>query len=140
MWFLRCVCGAIAYAELMKTLDAWVLRLIGCSCLIFLTLSGVGCATAKVDWDNRVGDYTMDQAILDFGPPDKEAKLTDGTTVVEWLTVRGYSRGSFSPVGGVRYYGSPWVVHYADTPTPDRYLRLVFSKEGVLRSWHKVLK
>src|ERR1043166_6792329 len=65
-----------------------------------------GCATHRIDWAGRVGNYTMDQAIVEFGPPDKQAKLADGTVVAEWLTSHGY-RQTYT-VGG--YYGicRPW--------------------------------
>ena len=42
----------------------------------------VGCATNRVDWNARVGNYTYQQAVLDMGPPDRQAKLEDGTTVL----------------------------------------------------------
>src|ERR1035438_7574441 len=44
-----------------------------------------GCVTQKIDWPARVGNYTYDQAIMKLGPPDKSAKLTDGTVVADWL-------------------------------------------------------
>ena len=44
----------------------------------------------RIDWAARVGNYTYDQAVMDFGPPDKSAKLTNGTVVADWLTQRGY--------------------------------------------------
>jgi len=40
-----------------------------------------GCAAHRVDWASRVGNYTLDQAITEYGPPDKQAKLTDNTVV-----------------------------------------------------------
>lgn len=48
-----------------------------------------GCATQKINWAGRVGAYTFDQAVVELGPPDKQAKLTDGSVVAEWLTRRG---------------------------------------------------
>jgi hypothetical protein len=53
---------------------------------LLATLLFAGCVTEKIDWAVRVGVYTHDQAILDLGPPDKSAKLSDGTVVAEWLT------------------------------------------------------
>ena len=47
-----------------------------------------GCVTQKIDWPARVGNYTHDQAVTELGPPDKSAKLTDGTVVADWLTHR----------------------------------------------------
>ncbi len=45
-----------------------------------------GCVTQQIDWAAQVGNYTYDQAVLELGPPDKSAKLTDGTVVADWLT------------------------------------------------------
>ena len=53
--------------------------------LVLLT----GCATPRIDWQARVGHYTYDQAILELGPPEKSATLTDGSVVADWLTQRG---------------------------------------------------
>src|SRR5687767_9881823 len=91
--------------------------------LIWAALFLVACNTPKINWDSRVGNYTYDQAVIDFGPPDKSARLSDGSTVSEWLTYRG-SRGTS------HYYHGPFYTHpygsmgYYDPPTPDRFLRL----------------
>jgi hypothetical protein len=106
---------------------------------VFLTAILIaGCATPQIDWDSRVGGYTYDQAVLEMGPPDKLEQLSDGTKVAEWLTGRGYSRGSF--VGPGFYSGGPWIHHYAEPSTPDRYIRLIFDPSGRLTSWKAVLK
>ena len=93
-----------------------------------------GCATTpKIDWQSRVGNYTYDQAVLDFGPPDKYAKLGDGTQVAEWLTSRGRSSGYSSYVGRNSVY-------YSDASSPDYYLRLSFDASGRLQSYKKYAK
>jgi hypothetical protein len=92
-----------------------------------------GCATMpKINWQARIGNYTYDQAVVEFGPPDKSAKLTDGTTVAEWLLQRGevietpgpyfYSPGYFGPPGPA----------YSRTYFPARFLRLTFGANGKL--------
>jgi len=94
-----------------------------------------GCATTKkIDWDNRIGSFTFDQAVTELGPPDKSAKLNDGTSVCEWLIKKGYSRGIV--------HGSPglWVQYYEETSSPDVYLRLTFGSDGKLISWKKIVK
>jgi hypothetical protein len=95
-----------------------------------------GCATQKVNWNNRVGNYTFDQAVIELGPPERSAKLSDGRTVSEWLLYRGRSSGG-------SYYYSPgfggfWSYH--DPQFPDRYLRLAFSPEGRLENWKRIAK
>jgi hypothetical protein len=46
-----------------------------------------GCVTQKIDWSARVGNYTYAQAVMELGPPDKSAKLTDGTVVATGLRI-----------------------------------------------------
>ncbi len=102
-----------------------------------------GCATTpKIDWNSRIGSYTYEQAVMDFGPPDKYARLTDGTTVAEWLTRRGYTT-----VHGMYGYGySPWFYGpyypgYIDSYTsPDYYLRLIFGPDNRLKAWKTFYK
>jgi hypothetical protein len=106
--------------------------------LAFLTWLAAGCSTTpKVDWNSRVGNYTFDQAVSELGPPDKQAKLSDGSTVAEWIT--GRSGGSAFSVGtGV--YGRSTGVGVSQTVGSggaQRVLRLVFDKDGRLQSWSK---
>src|SRR2546422_1315490 len=86
-----------------------------------------GCKTTpKVDWNSRVGNYTYDQAVAELGPPDKSAKLSDGTMVAEWMTRRGYSGGTGGVVYGYGYpyyYCPPPFYHpYYDPPSPDYFI------------------
>jgi hypothetical protein len=100
--------------------------------LIALAIAVGGCATKpKIDWNARIGNYTFDDAVREMGPPDKSAKLSDGTLVCEWLTMRGYSRGHYA------YFPGSLPYYWTDPPSPDRFLRLVFSPEGKLVEWKK---
>lgn len=95
-----------------------------------------GCATHRVDWNARVGSYTFDQAITDLGPPDKQAKLSDGKLVAEWIS--RYSNGGAIAVG-TGYYGYPGGISYVQT-YPSYYenrLRLTFTTNNVLAAWAK---
>ena len=123
----------------MKRLISFSPQAFGAFVLAIVTLTFLGCATARIDWDSRVGSYTYDQAVLDMGPPDRSETLTDGTKVAEWMTARGYARGTMTSFGGY-YYGHPSVNYYSEQPSPDHLIRLTFAKEGALRSWRKVLK
>jgi hypothetical protein len=107
-------------------------------CALLLT----GCATNRINWSERVGTYTIDQAMVEFGPPDKTAKLSDGGTVAEWLTRHGYSYVS-SPwsYGYYPYAYPPYYPHYFDTVnSPNYYLRLIFTPEGRLTTWKEFAK
>lgn len=111
--------------------------------IIGLLLFIVGCATGpRIDWASRIGNYTYEQAILELGPPDKNATLTDGTVVAEWLTQRGYAY-SYAP--SYRYspyhYGPIYQPTYIDTyATPDVFLRLIFAPDGRLQDYKKSYK
>lgn len=97
-----------------------------------------GCATHKIDWAGRVGNYTFDQAVVELGPPDKQATLADGSVVADWLTRRGRT-AVYSAAGG--YYGGPgWPYSapvYVGAATPDYFLRLNFAPDRKLTAWKK---
>ncbi len=108
--------------------------------LMLMALGLAGCVTApKIDWQARVGNYTYDQAILELGPPDKSAKLTDGAVVADWLTQHAQTIGApepyFLPPGC--YFG-PLTPMYSQTYVPAQYLRLTFSPDGKLKSWKRI--
>ena len=120
----------------MKTaffLSTSCLRIMAGLCLMLWL---AGCATQRVDWAARVGHYTYEQAVLDLGPPDKQAKLADGTVVAEWLTDRGgtYAYSTPGPYG-------PFYSGYLNTyTTPGRFVRLIFDINGQLTAWKKFYK
>jgi hypothetical protein len=115
-----------------------------CLVSLALVLGLVGCATPRVDWSTRVGDYTYDQAVLEMGPPERHARLTDGSVVAEWLESRGLRSSYIS--GGFGYHGhhhSPWGYYagpgfIAETQAPDTFIRLTFDKDGKLVTWKHV--
>ena len=110
------------------------------SAITLLALALTGCATRKIDWAGRVGNYSFDQAVLEIGLPDKQAKLTDGTLVVEWLTRRSYAY-STPAFGYGGYYGSPYGAPFypprIDNYSPDYFLRLTFGPDGELIAWKR---
>ena len=99
-----------------------------------------GCAT-PINWQARVGIYTYDQAVMDYGPPMAFATLSDRSTVAEWMIERGavvatpspymYGPGYWGPVGGGYYY---------PTYFPARFLRLTFTPDGKLKAWKQYSK
>jgi hypothetical protein len=97
-----------------------------------------GCKTTpKVDWNARVGSYTYDRAVTELGPPDKVAKLSDGTTVAEWVT--GHRSGSSFSFGTGMYsgHGGVAVGQTVGGGGGLRFLRLVFGPDNRLVSWSK---
>jgi hypothetical protein len=93
-----------------------------------------GCATGKIDWGTRIGAYTYDEAVREYGPPDKSAKLSDGTSVHEWLTWRGRDTTS------VHTYRGRWFSRYDYVSSPDEFLRLTFGPDDRLKEWKRVMK
>jgi hypothetical protein len=111
-------------------------------CLVMVLATG--CATGpRIDWNSRIGTYTYDQAVLDMGPPDKVATLTNGTKVAEWLVSRSYAQGVVPVVGpyeGYPYFYGPAFTYYSAPPAPNRYLQLTFGPDGRLAAWKKVTR
>ena len=109
--------------------------------LTILALAAVlitGCKTTKpIDWNSRVGTYTFDQAVTDFGPPDKQTTLSDGKLVAQWITHR-YGGSSFS-VGTGFYTGGVGVGVGQTTGSayPDRILTLTFGTNQMLAAYSK---
>ena len=101
-----------------------------------------GCQTrTQTQWDSRVGVYTYDQAVQELGPPERSTKLADGSTVVEWITRRGYTKPA--PSAGVMYgsgypYGSGPLV--ANTYSPPSVVRLTFGPDHKLSTWKKIMR
>ncbi len=105
--------------------------------LALVTLLAAGCVTQRINWNARIGTYTFDQAIIDFGPPDKQAKLSDGRRVAEWIS--HYSSGG-TVMFGTALYNYPGGVGFVQTTGPEYYetkLRLTFTTNDVLAAWSK---
>ena len=102
-----------------------------------------GCVTAPgIDWAGRVGTCTCDQAVLELGPPERSAKLADGTVVAEWVTRRGHAGSvttgfGYSPYGPGYWMGGPFVL---DSSSPEYSLRLTFDPQGKLQAWKRVAR
>ncbi|HUB87694.1 MAG TPA: hypothetical protein VMB22_07350 [Verrucomicrobiae bacterium] len=94
-----------------------------------------GCATQPINWAARVGNYTYDQAVKDYGQPDNDNKLPSGTIVAEWLIERGQTvvqpQGPYW-TGPYRPFAPGSSPDYGATQFPSRYLELTFNKDGVL--------
>jgi hypothetical protein len=101
--------------------------------LTTLLCLAIGCATSRTDWNAKVGNYTYDEAVLELGVPDRSARLSDGTTVAEWLRSRGSSYSTYHAVPG-----SYWMHTLDHHEFPDNFLRLTFGPDGKLSRWQRV--
>ena len=107
----------------------WVLGLL-------LTVVGVGCETyGKADWKARVGQYSWDQAIEELGPPESEAKTSDGSRVASWVISR--SRTYSTAVRGPLFWS--WSGQDVTT-TAESHLLLTFNAQGQLKAWKRIYK
>jgi hypothetical protein len=106
--------------------------------LAVLLLINPGCSsTPKADWNQRIGNYTFDDAVRELGPPVASTRLQDGSTVAEWFLKYG-SQMSFG--FGTGMYGGGGAVGYGQTittPPKGHYLRLIFGPDGQLQRWEK---
>ena len=94
-----------------------------------------GCATElKIDWSSRVGHYTYDQALAEFGRPEASKRSADGGTVAEWLIQRGHAArlpdSRFARPGG---FAGPLMPTMGEPYAPNYYMRLVFGPDGRLK-------
>lgn len=106
----------------------------------FLSLTAalflVGCVSYQAQWNARVGNYTYDQAVVELGPPDKRAQLSDNQTVAEWIS--RYSTGGTVGVA-TDFYGRPIGGGFMQTAPVYREskLRLTFNTNNVLTAWSR---
>ena len=96
---------------------------------------------SKVNWSERIGSYTYDEALSDLGKPAVAGESNEGR-FAEWILHRspqvsfgfGVGSGSFGSHGGVGVGAGTTV----SPPPSGEYLRLEFGPDGKLRSWSKV--
>ena len=94
----------------------------------------------NIDWNSRIGVYSLDEAILEMGPPDKSTELTDGRVVADWYQGRGPSMGFGFGVGSYGGRGGVGVSQGMMTGGDERYLRLTFDDSRILREVERVVR
>lgn len=125
----RCGC----FLEGMNGRLRWFWRCVG-ACLLGLLCAG--CETyGKADWKARVGSYTWDQAIEELGPPESEAKTSDGSRVADWVISR--SRTYSTAIRGPMFWS--WSGQDVTT-TAEAHLLLTFNAQGRLKAWKRIYK
>ena len=96
---------------------------------------------AKINWTERIGTYTYDQALADLGRPAVTGESNDGR-IAEWILRRsprlsfgfGVGGGSFGRHSGV----GVGVGSSVSPPPSGEYLQLKFGADGKLKEWTKV--
>lgn len=103
-----------------------------------------GCVNRNgIDWPARVGNYSYDDAVKEYGPPLRKETTSDGTLVGEWLLHQGQVYSTPTPGFGGGYWGRwGWGGGGAVSvnSTPDHYLHLQFGPDGRLRVWKLLYK
>ncbi len=113
--------------------------------IVMLAAILTGCAGPKIDWNTRVGSYTFDDAVREMGPPERQATLSDGSKVVDWVTDRGFRNGTFGFGSRFYYpgrygYYDPFLSTQVETRSPDRIVRLTFTADGKLKEAKRVIQ
>ncbi len=96
-----------------------------------------GCATnPAVNWDGRVGHYTYSQAVTELGPPDRQARLSDGKSVYKWYV---QPPGGTHFNSGMSYYGNNGfgAGQNIGSSFNPQMLQLTFDSDGTLIAWSK---
>jgi len=96
-----------------------------------------GCTTTPpVDWNTRIGNYTYYQAVTELGPPDRQARLSDGKLVCKWFAQ--------APVGtrfngGMSNYGNNdfGAGQTIGSGFNNQMLQLTFDTNSTLAAWSK---
>lgn len=109
-----------------------------------------GCASSSkpkkidprtVNWTERVGNYSYEQAIADLGKPSVVGESSDGH-LAEWVLRRSPGMSFGFGVGSSSYGSHSGVgvgVGSSVSPPPHgETLRLKFGPDGLLKEWTKV--
>jgi len=120
--------------------------------LLLAVLCGLaaGCASSSkpdkpdpktINWSERIGNYTFEQAVADLGKPAVTGESSEGR-MAEWVMRRsprmsfgfGVGTGSYGSHGGV----GVGVGSSVSPPPSGEYLHLKFGPDGKLTEWSKI--
>ena len=105
-----------------------------------------GCASRpkidpNINWSDRIGNYTYEQALAELGQPSVIAESAEGRSA-DWVLRRspqmsfGFGVGGGTSGPGI---GTGVGVGTSVSPPPrGEYLHLDFDREGKLRAWSKI--
>jgi hypothetical protein len=122
------------------------MKLLWLSFMVLALLTG-SCASGptanvkSIDWKSRIGTYSYEEALAEFGEPNVFGETSEGM-YAEWV-LRQSPMVSFGfGFGGVGYghHSSTGVgVGTSVSPPPSgEYLHLKFDKDGTLTEWSRV--
>ena len=104
-----------------------------------------GCATRQKErWNQRIGQYTYDEAVKEMGPPERKETTSDGILVAEWILRRVQTYGVPSAGWGMGWgWRGRWGGGWGGTDihsTPEVALQLHFGPDKRLQTWKEVLR
>ena len=117
--------------SVMKPMLPWLL-------ILFLV---AGCATAPHgNWNERVGNYTFQQAVNEMGAPQDLRKAPDGTFTAQWRVRPGEPWTDAEAIDADFYSPSLGInpVPFGIKGAPDRFIRLTFGLDGRLLKWKRL--
>jgi hypothetical protein len=120
--------------------SAYILEALGAAVVLsVICLLLAGCQTATpIDWSGRVGHYSYDQAVAEFGPPDATNKLTNNEIFAEWVKHGSADPNTFTFTANNTNGtpgAAPGALPYADSN--HKVLGLTFGSDSNLVSWQK---
>jgi len=96
-----------------------------------------GCATTPpVDWNTRIGNYTYYQVVAKLGPPDRQARLSDGKIVCKWFIqppVGPRFNSGMSSYGNTSFGAGQTIASGYN----NQMLQLTFDTNNTLTAWSK---
>jgi hypothetical protein len=100
------------------------------TCLLSLS----GCSTER-EWNSRIGNYTYDEMVSDYGAALTATKSADGT-IAQWVVYREREHGEDRHEAS-NFHHRP---HRRSGPIwkTDYLYEMTFDSEGRLRSWRKI--
>ena len=119
----------------------YLLAILGMFCVV-----NFGCASRpkidpNINWSQRIGNYTWDQALAELGRPAVVAESSEGRSA-DWVLKRSPNISFGFGVGGGTYgshVGTGVGVGTSVSPPPHgEYLHLDFDAEGRLKGWSKI--
>jgi hypothetical protein len=103
--------------------------------VLAIALTIGGCATQRVNWQSRVGNYTYDDAVREYGPADKHDQLTDGTLVADWIVREGHAVTTPQPyLMGPDNMGPAHPI-FNSSYVPTYFMELTFGPDSKLKSY-----